>query len=889
MESKCKSRCIVGLMVLILVVALAGQAAAATRTWTGATDNDWYTTTNWNPNGSPVSSDDLTVDSGSPATTSSVWASNGGSITFNTLSASGSFEYLSIGNDGVGTLDIGNGADITSTTSYVGYNNGSMGTATVNGSGSTWNTGIYSIFTGYYGTGTLNITNGAGVTNSTAWIGYASGSTGNVTVDGFDSTWDTAGLYVGSTGTGTLNITNGADVTSDSGYVGSNTGSVGTVTLDGSGSTWDTGISTLNVGYYGTGTFNITNGADVTSGTGNIGFQAGSEGTVTVDGYSSTWNTGLYSIYVGTNDNATATLNVSNDAQVTTTNYLVIGAKGTVNLSGGKLSAGNLTGPADSLNFTGGELEITTGDVTISGSDPLGSYLSMGSGQILDVAGSTTVKAASTLNVNSGMVTTGTTLQNDGYLSLGNGGSITTATGLTNSSYMNMSGGTIGGAGKLTNDYGASCSAKGTVNTALDNYGTIDLDDVLTVAGAMDNYGSVYIYTSEMLRQNGGLDNYGTVDLDGGSIAGSGTVTNYAGGIIRGGSAIGSQLTNNGGLIHADGYSTLLISDMTGGNINGGEMRVDNDAGINVLTPFSNAGTVVLNGSDATFSGGTITNTGTISGQGWVSNSVTNSGTVRSSGGKLTLAGSGFTNNGTGRIEASEGFTVFVTQGLANNQGDITLLGGVFDNGNQTIENTGSITGYGTFRSDGLTNTNHIGIGLGDFEIIGAVVNNGNVYIESNSTAVFYDDVSGSGTFGGTGTAMFLGALSPGSSPGAMSFEGSVVLSSASTLEMELGGMLPGNYDVIDVAGDLALDGILDVVLIDGFEPDIGNIFDILDFNPANLLGTFDTINLPELSGMLAWDTSPLYTIGQISVVPEPATVALLGLGALGLLHRRKK
>jgi T5SS/PEP-CTERM-associated repeat protein len=660
------------------------------------------------------------------------------------------------------------------------------------------------------------------------------------------------------------------------------------VTVDGSGSTWSTGTYSLYVGRYGSGTFNITDGADVTSGIGYIGYFSGSEGTVTVDGYGSTWNTGSGNIYTGLT--GTGTLNISNDAQVTTTGTLNIGDDGTVNLSGGKLSAANLTGSADTLNFTGGELEITTGGITISGSDPLGSYLSMGSGQILDIAGSTTVKAASTLNVSSGTVTSGD-LQNDGYLTLGNGGSITTATGLINSSYMNMSGGTIGGAGKLTNDYGASFYAKGTVNTALDNYGTINLDDVLTVAGAMDNYGLVSIYTSEMLRQNGGLDNYGTVDLDGGSITGSGAITNRPGGIIRGGSAIGSQLTNDGGLIHADGYSTLLISDMGGGNINGGEMRVDNDAGINVLTPFSNAGTVILNGSDATFSGGTITNTGTISGQGWASNSVTNNGTVRSSGGKLTLAGSGFTNSGTGRIEALADSTVFVTQGLANNQGDITLLGGVFDNGNQTIENSGSITGYGTFRSGGLTNieTGHIGIGLGDFEIIGAVVNNGNVYIESGSTAVFYDDVSGSGSFTGTGTTMFLGSLSPGSSPGIMSFEGNVALGSAAVLEIELAGTLPGDYDVIDVAGDLTLAGILDVVLIDSFEPDFGDTFDILDFNPANLFGTFDTINLPELSGTLAWDALPLYTTGEISVVPEPATIGLLGLGSLALLRKRRR
>jgi hypothetical protein len=55
-----KHKCIGNLMVLILVVALAGQANAATRTWDNdAGDNDWYESTNWDPDGSPLSSDQV--------------------------------------------------------------------------------------------------------------------------------------------------------------------------------------------------------------------------------------------------------------------------------------------------------------------------------------------------------------------------------------------------------------------------------------------------------------------------------------------------------------------------------------------------------------------------------------------------------------------------------------------------------------------------------------------------------------------------------------------------------------------------------------------------------------------------------------------------------------
>jgi T5SS/PEP-CTERM-associated repeat protein len=653
MKHKCKNS--ISLIVLFLVVALARQAGATVRTWdNGGGNNDWFTAANWNPNGSPASTDNLTINSGTPATASGVYTSDGGSITFNNSGTTGSLSYLYTGYTGIGTLDIKNGADVTSTYSFIGYLGGSTGITTVEGSGSTWSTGSYYLDIGYLGTGTLNIKTGADVTTATSYIGNGSGSTG-------------------------------------------------TVNVNGSGSTWSTGTYDLITGYFGTGTINITNNADVTSSAGLIGYNSGSTGTANIDGDGSTWSLGNNSLYVGYSDYAAATLNISNDAQVTTTGTLDIGAKGTVNLSGGKLSAGYLSGQADSLNFTGGELEITSGSVAISGTSPLGSYLNMTSGQLLDVQnGITTVASGSTLYVNNGRLNS-LYVQNDGYLSIGNGGQVATTIGLTNSSSMSMSGGTIID-GTVTNDYGASFYASGKVNNALDNYGTIDLDDVLTVGGAMDNYGSVNIYTSDMLRQNGGLDNYGTIDLDGGSITGDGMIANY--GIIRGGSAIGSPIINDGGLIHANGASTLLISNMSS-NFNGGEMKVDDGAGINVLSPLFNEGTIVLNGSNATFSGGQISNMGTILGQGRVSNQVDNDGIVRASGGTLTLAGHGSINHIFGRIEALNDSTVFVSQGLNNNEGTITLQGGSFDNANHFITNNGSITGYGTFRSGELNNIGH--------------------------------------------------------------------------------------------------------------------------------------------------------------------------------------
>jgi hypothetical protein len=53
--------------------------------------------------------------------------------------------------------------------------------------------------------------------------------------------------------------------------------------------------------------------------------------------------------------------------------------------------------------------------------------------------------------------------------------------------------------------------------------------------------------------------------------------------------------------------------------------------------------------------------------------------------------------------------------------------------------------------------------------------------------------------------------------------------------------------------------------------------------------GTFTTFDLPMLDGGLMWNTSMLYTLGTVSIVPEPsrAVLLLLGLGA-ALLRRRR-
>jgi hypothetical protein len=201
----------------------------------------------------------------------------------------------------------------------------------------------------------------------------------------------------------------------------------------------------------------------------------------------------------------------------------------------------------------------------------------------------------------------------------------------------------------------------------------------------------------------------------------------------------------------------------------------------------------------------------------------------------------------------------------------------------------GVITGRGTLITGGigLINNGNIGLAGGFSDIYGDVQNTkfATIAISGGATTVFWDDVDNLGTlhvglnssatfFGdftgngaaGPGQKYIEGDLKPGSSPGKMAFGGDVYFGPAAGLETELAGTSGDQFDVLDVAGQLSPGGTLQVVLIDGFVPGVGDKFDILDWGTL-AAGSFSAIELPALTGRKVWDTSGLYVTGKISVI----------------------
>lgn len=259
---------------------------------------------------------------------------------------------LTVGESGTGRLTISAGGQISVPTGYIGANGGSTGSVTVSGAGSELNDSMV-VWVGESGQGALTIQNGASASDALgALIGQEAGSVGQVTVAGSGSQWDSGdeGLIVGGFGHGALQVQNGgvlaesSNASNDGAYIGWANGSMGAVTVTGSGSQWDsTGSGILYVGYAATGSLTIANGGLVADQAASVGNNAvfpqmpsangQGSGSVVVSGSGSTWNNAT-TLDIG--NGGKGTLTVGNGGLVSA-QTITIDTQGTVNAKGGTL------------------------------------------------------------------------------------------------------------------------------------------------------------------------------------------------------------------------------------------------------------------------------------------------------------------------------------------------------------------------------------------------------------------------------------------------------------------------------------------------------------------------------------------------------------------------
>jgi len=160
----------------VIALATAQPAIAQTVNWTGSTDADWDTASNWDTNAVPVAGDEVVIDD----------------LSINTpmigSAVNAQASSILVGELAEGLLHIANGGTLTTTApSIAGWAPGSKGLITVAGLDAQWNSGN-TIVLGYQGKGSLSIgIAGHVVNNGPAMLGFLADGDGLANVNGADA------------------------------------------------------------------------------------------------------------------------------------------------------------------------------------------------------------------------------------------------------------------------------------------------------------------------------------------------------------------------------------------------------------------------------------------------------------------------------------------------------------------------------------------------------------------------------------------------------------------------------------------------------------------------------------------------------------------------------
>ena len=333
---------------------IAANVSAQTNEWEGNFSSNWFFADNWSEEEVPGAGVPVRIDIPTPA-----------AVVDNAVTAAiGNFF---VGSAQFGQLIVRNGGTLNSSSTNVGFQQGSEGYALVTGDGTTWNNpGILRI--GTSGQGELRIEEGAQMLNgNTARIGKWGSSEGSVIVRDPGSSWIIDGtLEVARQGDGTLLIESQGSVSSLDARIAENSGTTGSVIVTGMNSSWASNGAVL-VGHSGSGSLTISDGAaatNVSTGSTRVGNLNGSLGELLITGTGSILDTaGSFSVghFGGSSGQAT----ITNGGHLIGARPAGIGvqadSQGTIELSGAG-SSWQLPGSDLNVGQSGtGSLSITEG------------------------------------------------------------------------------------------------------------------------------------------------------------------------------------------------------------------------------------------------------------------------------------------------------------------------------------------------------------------------------------------------------------------------------------------------------------------------------------------------------------------------------------------------
>lgn len=287
---------------------------------------------------------------------------------------------------------------------------------------------------------------------------------------------------------------------------------------------------------------------------------------------------------------------------------------------------------------------------------------------------------------------------------------------------------------------------------------------------------------------------------------------------------------------------------------------------------------------------------------------------VMNNTGSLTLTG----NNGMrGDLVINNGSVILTGVGSVNEARSIQIgAGKVFNvnavsGGVYAYDGKVSGGGVGALRADNGSRAQIIG-SLSVQDGVGSIARQGSMSPGSNGVGhiqVTGDLTLAGGLWGTTTKAerLTLELAAPTSTLAALGWDGSNVtdwlVNSSPDVLNGLAGDVSG-HDYVNVGGEVTLNanGSIGVVLVDGYQPQYGDVFNLMDWTTVSA-GSFNVgpsvrsggelgydLNLPDLTAFqLTWHTDLFATHGVIFVVPEPGRFMLLLLGVMGLLFRRRR
>lgn len=404
-----------------------------------------------------------------------------------------------------------------------------------------------------------------------------------------------------------------------------------------------------------------------------------------------------------------------------------------------------------------------------------------------------------------------------------------------------------------------------------------------------------------------------TKSIIAGSSGGTGSLTVQNGGLVQAtgsGNVVQAGNSNSTGTILVDGANSSLTSaariQIGGFTSSSGTMTVSNGAHVTSGTNpgFADGVVEVGTGDGATGSvtvsgtGSTLTTNGLIVGSGNVAGSIANTGGLTIQNGGKVVASSASNFDGAVSVGSKTGSQITVTGAGSTLQvgaisgpnflaGKELLIGG-FGQGTLLVDQSGAVnaTGANVLVGGGASGSN--------LDSATLTVRNGGTLSANNVT------VNQNGTLNGNGTltanvTLNGGTLAPGNSPGTMNINGNLsLLSGILNLEIATGVM-----DLLNVTGNVFFGSGLLLNLIFDNTPVSGSSFNIESFFTGFSSLAFDpSFNLAsqvQVSGLLGDSIVTVnagggsVTFGQTAQVPEPATLALFGVGLMALFVGRRR